>query len=142
MGLFNKIKKVFGNQQVQSNDEDVKKYDDGLKKSRNEFVSKLSNLSNKYKFVNEDYFEELENILIMADIGVNTVVNFVDRLRKRVKEEKITDTLILKEIIVDELLVMYVGNNVVSSKINLDHKPSVVLCLLRVILLGQVQWNR
>lgn len=127
MGLFNKIKKVFGNQQVQSNDEDVKKYDDGLKKSRNEFVSKLSNLSNKYKFVNEDYFEELENILIMADIGVNTVVNFVDRLRKRVKEEKITDTLILKEIIVDELLVMYVGNNVVSSKINLDHKPSVVL---------------
>ena len=40
---------------------------------------------------NEEYFEELEDILIMADIGVNTVMNFIDRLKKRVKEENITD---------------------------------------------------
>ena len=84
-------------------------------------------MSKKYKFINEDYFEELENILIMADIGVNTVMSFVDKLRQRVKAEHITDTEMLKEIIVDELLIMYVGNDVVSTKINLEHNPSVIL---------------
>lgn len=124
MGLFNKIKQAFSSKK---DDIDIKEYDEGLKKSRNEFVSKLSNLSKKYKNINEDYFEELENILIMADIGVNTVMNFVDKLRQRVKNEKIEDTNMLKEIIVDELLVMYVGNNVVSTKINFDKKPTVIL---------------
>jgi len=123
MGLFNKIKQVFSYEKK----EEIKSYDEGLKKTRNEFVSKLSNLSKKYKFINEDYFEELENILIMADIGVNTVLSFVDKLRQRVKQENITDTEMLKEIIVDELLIMYVGNNVISSKINFDNKPTVIL---------------
>lgn len=59
MGLFDKIKKVFV-----SKEKEDKVYDEGLKKSRNEFVSQLSNLSKKYKNISEDYFEELENILI------------------------------------------------------------------------------
>ncbi|MCI7241619.1 MAG: signal recognition particle-docking protein FtsY [Bacilli bacterium] len=122
MGLFDKIKKVFV-----SKEKEDKVYDEGLKKSRNEFVSQLSNLSKKYKNISEDYFEELENILIMADIGVNTVMNFVDKLRDRVKKEHITDSEILKEIIVDELLIMYVDNDVVSTKINIDSNPSVIL---------------
>ena len=78
MGLFDKIKKVFSSEKKQ----DLGRYDEGLKKSRNEFVSKLSNLSKKYKFVDENYFEELENILIMADIGINTVMSFVDKLKE------------------------------------------------------------
>ena len=127
MGLFDKIKKVFSKEVKEETKQEINLYDKGLKKSRNEFVSKLSNLSKKYKFVNEDYFEELENILIMADIGINTVMNFVDKLRIRVKSENITDTEMLKEIIVDELLIMYVGNNVISSKIKLDNKPTVLL---------------
>lgn len=122
MGLFDKIKKVFV-----SKEKEDKVYDEGLKKSRNEFVSQLSNLSKKYKNISEDYFEELENILIMADIGVNTVMNFVDKLRDIVKKEHITDSEILKEIIVDELLIMYVDNGVVSTKINIDSNPSVIL---------------
>ena len=127
MGLFDKIKKVFTNEKKEEEKKEINKYDEGLKKSRNEFVSKLSNLSKKYKFVNEDYFEELENILIMADIGVNTVMSFVDKLRQRVKSENISDTEMLKEIIVDELLIMYVGNNVISSKIDFSNTPTVIL---------------
>ena len=87
MGLFDKIINVFKSDK--NKHEDVKNYDEGLKKARGEFVSKLSNLSLKYKNISEDYFEELENILIMADIGVNTVMNFVDLLKDRVKKEKI-----------------------------------------------------
>lgn len=127
MGLFDKIKKAFKAEKKEEINEEIQLYDQGLKKSRTEFVSKLSNLSKKYKFINEDYFEELENILIMADIGVNTVINFIDKLKRRVKNENITDTEMLKEIIVDELLVMYVGNNVISSKIDFSNSPTVIL---------------
>lgn len=122
MGLFSKIKQAFT-----SKEKIDKSYDEGLKKSRNEFVSELSNLSKKYKNISEDYFEELENILIMADIGVNTVMNFVDKLRNRVKKEHITESQILKEIIVDELLIMYVNNGVVTTKINTENTPTVIL---------------
>ena len=127
MGLFDKIKKAFSFEKKEEEKKEIAKYDEGLKKSRNEFVSQLSNLSKKYKFINEDYFEELENILIMADIGVNTVMSFVDKLRQRVKSENIKDSEILKEIIVDELLIMYVGNNVISSKIDFSNNPTVIL---------------
>ena len=126
MGLFDKIKNVFKSDKKKQ--EEVKNYDEGLKKTRREFVSKLSNLSVKYKNISEDYFEELENILIMADIGVNTVMNFVDRLKERVKKEKITDSNVLKEIIVDELFIMYVGNNIIDSKIHFsENGPTVIL---------------
>ncbi len=128
MGLFSKIKNIFGNKENKEVQEEVKNYDTGLKKSREEFVSQLANLSKKYKNISDDYFEELENILIMADIGVNTVMTFVDRLKERVKSEKITDSNILKEIIVDELFVMYVGNNIIDSKIHeAVEGPTVIL---------------
>ena len=100
MGLFNKIKNVF------SKDKEAAKYEEGLTKTRKEFSTELAKLSKKYKNIDDDYFEELENILIMADIGVNTVVKFVDKLKKRVKEENIKDSETLKEIIIDELLIM------------------------------------
>lgn len=123
MGLFDKFKTIF-----QKEPEKVTKYEEGLEKTRKEFISQLSNLSNKYKFINDDYFEELENILIMADIGVNTVMNFVDKLKIRVKTEKITDSKMLKDVIIDELFIMYVGNDVINSKINYSSNgPTVVL---------------
>ena len=127
MRLFGRIKQAFSSKDKTVKAE-IENYDKGLEKSREEFVSKLSNLSKKYKNISEDYFEELENILIMADIGVNTVMTFVDRLRERVKREKITDSNILKEIIVDELFVMYVGNNIIDSKIHFaEEGPTVIL---------------
>ncbi len=124
MGLFDKIKNVF----TKEKSDEVVKYDKGLEKSRKEFTTKLSNLSKKYKNIDENYFEELENILIMADIGVNTVMNFVDRLRDRVKSEKIDSPETLKEIIIDELFIMYVGNNIIDSKIHYSNDgPTVIL---------------
>ena len=124
MGLFDKIKKVF----TKSEEKTVEKYDKGLEKSRREFVSQLSNLSKRYKNINADYFEELEDILIMADIGVDTVVKFVNLLRDRVKNEKITDAEELKNVIIDELFIMYVGNDILDSKIHYaENGPTVIL---------------
>ncbi len=132
MGLFDKFKNIFKKDNDISKStvtkEELQSYDEGLEKTRKVFTSKLSLLSSKYKKVSEEYFEELEEILIMADIGVNTVMNFVDQIKARVKKEKIEDTSDLKEIIVDELFIIYVNNEVIVNKINyaLDG-PTVIL---------------
>lgn len=131
MGLFNKIKNAF------SKDKDAVKYEEGLTKTRKEFSTELAKLSKKYKNIDDDYFEELENILIMADIGVNTVVKFVDKLKKRVKEENIKDSETLKEIIIDELLIMYVNNGVLKSKINYSEEGQTVILFIGVNGVGK-----
>ena len=157
MGIFNKLKNMFKEKNTdleeeqvssESNKEEnlsskkspsetkkqdkkknnVKKYEKGLTKSREGFVSKLVNLTNKYDKINEDFFEELEEILIMADIGVNTVMEFMDKLRLRVRNEKIEDPEILKEVIVDELFIIYVNDEVLVNKINFaETGPTVIL---------------
>ena len=107
---------------------EIEKYVDGLSKSRENFVSKLSLLGIKYTKISNEFYDELEEILITADIGVNTVMNFVDRLKDRVKHENITDFEYLKEVIVDELFMIYVGNDLLSSKLNIkDGETNVVL---------------
>ena len=89
MGLFDKLKKLVSKKEEKEEKKELEVYEKGLEKTRKEFVSKLNLLGIKYHKVSEEYFEELENILIMADIGVNTVFQFLDRLRDRVKKENI-----------------------------------------------------
>lgn len=127
MGLFNKFKNLFTTK-TQKEQEEVKSYDKGLEKSRKEFVSKITLLNSKYKKVSPEYFEELEEILIMADIGVNTVMDFIDKLKKRVKHEHIEDSEDLKEIIVDEMFIIYVDNSIMVNKINYASSgPTIIL---------------
>ena len=126
MGLFAKFKNVFTKKEEHK--EDIVTYEKGLEKTRKEFVNELSVLGHKYTKVSEEYFEELESILIMADIGVNTVMDFIDRLKARVKKENITDTKYLQEVIVDELFIIYVSGESLSDKININpNGPTVIL---------------
>ena len=123
-----KKKGLFGWMGLSEKDKDLVAYDKGLEKSRNEFVSQLSILGKKFTKVNEEYYEELEQILISADIGVNTVFDFMDRLRDRVRHENITDTKYLTEVIVDELLMIYVEGENLTDKINMaEEGPTVIL---------------
>lgn len=129
MGFFDKLKKVVKKEnKIFSDTEEKEVYEKGLEKTRKDFSDKLNLLNKKYSKVNEEYFEELEEILIMADIGVNTVMNFMDRLVNRAKKEKITDPEVLKELIVDELFIIYVNDEILVNKINYnDNGPTVVL---------------
>ena len=123
MGFFKKIKSI-----LKTKDSEADIYYDGLEKTREEFSSKLINLSKKHKVITEEYFEELENILIMADIGINTVMDFIERLRKRVKSENIKSTDDLKEVIVDELFIIYVDEGILTDKINeVENGPTIIL---------------
>lgn len=136
MGLFDKLKNIVAKKEKQKSEE-VKTYDEGLKKTRNEFVSKLSVLGIKYTKVNEEYFEELEELLIKADIGVNTVVTFMDRLRARVKRENIVDTNYLQEVIVDELFLIYVNEESLTDKINMQSDGPTVILMVGVNGVGK-----
>ncbi len=153
MGLFSKLKSVFSKQEevkesLDNNEikvtkeqkeelKETEKYVDGLSKSRDNFVNKLSILGIKYTKISEDFYDELEEILITADIGVNTVMDFVDRLRKRVKEEHIEDFEYLKEVIVDELFMIYVGNDILSSKLNIKNDELNVILFVGVNGVGK-----
>ena len=127
MGFFDKLKNVF----KQKNGEEkntLDAYSKGLEKTRKEFAFKLNTLNKKYKKVSNEYFEELEEVLISADIGVSTVMNFIDKLKARVKSENILDVEDLKEVIVDEMFIIYVNNQVIVNKINYaESGPTVIL---------------
>lgn len=127
MGIFDKFKNIF-NKNNETKKEDTTLYEKGLEKTRKEFVSKLNLLGIKYTKIDDEYFEELEQLLIMADIGVNTVMNFMDRLKSRVKSEHITDTKTLNEVIIDELFIIYVEGESLTDKINMaESGPTVIL---------------
>ena len=132
MGLFDKIKNVF-----KKEDKSVSTYEKGLSKTRKSFVNKLASLSKEYDEINENYFEELEELLINADIGVNTVMEFMDKLQKRVSKEKITDPSMLTEIIVDELFIIYVNEDILTNKINYNNDGPTVLLFVGVNGVGK-----
>ena len=129
MGFFSKIKEKFSSKKVNEVEKKENQiYEKGLEKTRKDFSDKLNKLNKKYSKVNQEYFEELEEILIMADIGVNTVIKFMERLVDRAKKEKIEDPELLKELIVDELFIIYVNDEVLVNKINYrENGPTVIL---------------
>ena len=87
VGLFDKFKNIFKKEEQP----EVKAYDKGLEKTRKNVLSAIINLNKNHSKIDDEYFDELEEIFIMADIGVNTVMKIIDRLKQRVKKENITD---------------------------------------------------
>lgn len=131
MGIFDKIKKVF------SNKENVEKYDEGLTKTRDNFVNKLNLLGIKYTKISDEFYNELEEILIMADVGTKVTEKFLSKIKKRVKEENITDFEYLKEVIVDELLLIYVNGEQLTSKINYKENGMTTILFVGVNGVGK-----
>ena len=120
MGFFQKFKEVMTM--------DINPYNKGLEKTREQVDTKLNMLSKKHHQIDDAYYDELEEILIMADVGIETVTELIKRLKRRVKEENIIDVADLKEVIVDEMLIIYVGSSIMTSKINIsDTGPTVIL---------------
>ncbi len=133
MGLFNKLKNIFNNHDK----DELNDYSKGLEKTNKEFVNKISLLNSKYKKVSDEYFDELEEIFIMADIGVNTVMDFVDKLKKRVKKENIIDSKDLMDVIIDEMFVIYVNNDIIVNKINYNKQGPTILLFVGVNGVGK-----
>lgn len=101
------------------------KLKNGLFKTKDAIVGKIDNLFKSFRKVDEDLFDELEELLISADIGVNTTEEILDELRENVKENKIKEP----EDVKNELLRMLrelIGEH---EPLKLDTKPSVILVI-------------
>lgn len=88
----------------------TKQFKDGLEKSRKGFVEKVSDLITRRKKIDEEFFEELEEILIGADVGVNTVVKLIDELRDEVRKQRIEDPAELQPILSEKLIELLRGD--------------------------------
>lgn len=79
------------------------KLKNGLSKTRQNFVSGIDSLFNGFSEIDDDFYEELEEILIMADIGINTTTVIIDKLREKVKEERIKEARECKELLISTI---------------------------------------
>ena len=76
---------------------------EGLGKTRNSIMGGVDSVLNAFTKIDEDLFEELEEVLIMADLGVDTTMHIIDTLRKRVKKEGVTDPAMIKDMLSEEI---------------------------------------
>ena len=102
-----------------------KKISDGLKKTRDSFMGALTGLVNSFTKIDEELFEELEEILIMSDIGVNTASKICDELRARIKRDGVTDPSLIKGMLKEIVAEMVAGD--IELKINT--KPSIIIVI-------------
>lgn len=110
MGFMDKLKAKF--QRNQENAEEVsEKYKDGMKKTRQTFSGKINDLLARYRKVDEDFFEDLEEILISADTGVTTVMDLIDELKMEVKRQNIKQPSEMKDVISEKLVEIYYGDD-------------------------------
>ncbi len=104
------------------------KYKMGLHKTREGALSTLKDILSKSNKIDEDLFDQLEEIFIMADIGVDTVIDFIDKLKSEVKTKGITNPVDLQEMIMDEMFEIYLNGEIVNANLNLKKEGlSVVL---------------
>lgn len=106
MGLFNKI-------------------GEGLRKTRESLMGTVSNMLHAFTRIDEELFEELEEILIAGDVGVATAGVMCERLRERVKEQGVTDPAVIRDLLKEIVQEMLAG----ESELKLDTKPSVILVI-------------
>ncbi|SDC64086.1 fused signal recognition particle receptor [Terribacillus halophilus] len=110
MSFFQKLKNRFSNTNNETEEKTPEKYKEGLKKTRFSFSERMNNLMARYRKVDEDFFEELEEVLIASDVGVNTVMDLVDELRMEAKRRNIKDSSQLKDVISEKLVEIYQGD--------------------------------
>ncbi len=96
----------------------------GMNKTKSSFDEKISNVFKSFKKVDEDFLNELEEILIMSDIGIDTSVKIINNLRERIKKEKIQEEEEVKQALRDEMQKIL---DVTDINLHLNTKPSVIL---------------
>ncbi|MBO6047166.1 MAG: signal recognition particle-docking protein FtsY [Erysipelotrichaceae bacterium] len=126
MGFFNKIKETLFGQSTKQNE----RYVAGLDKSSTNFSSRINALAARYREINDAYFEELEDILIMSDVGVNMVMTIVDEIKKEVRLGNITDPGEINDIIVDKMFVIYANDTFMTTKINYAPQGELTVILM------------
>ncbi|CDA31033.1 signal recognition particle receptor FtsY [Clostridium sp. CAG:492] len=96
----------------------------GLSKTKESFNEKINNVFKNFRKVDEDLLDELEEALIMSDVGMETSVKIIDNLREKIKAEKIEDADLVKQALREQMQEIL---DSVDSDLKLETKPSVIL---------------
>lgn len=128
MGFFSQIKEKLVGKSAKQND----KYVAGLDKSSTTFSDRINELAARFREINDEYFEELENVLIMADVGVSMVMKIVSEIKAEVRIKNITDPKEINDIIVDKMFVIYANESIMSTKINYASEGLTVILMVGV----------
>ena len=100
------------------------KLKNGLNKTKTSFDEKINNVFKNFRKVDEDFLDELEEVLIMSDIGMDTSIKIISNLRERIKKEKIQDEEEVKQALREEMQKIL---DVTDIELHLNTKPSVIL---------------
>ena len=98
----------------------------GMNKTKGSFDEKINHVFKSFQKVDEDFLEELEEILIMSDIGIDTSVRMIGNLRERLKKEKIQEEEEIKQVLREEMQKIL---DVTDINLQLKTKPSVILVI-------------
>ena len=96
----------------------------GLNKTKTSFDEKINNVFSNFRKVDEDFLDELEEVLIMSDIGMDTSIKIISNLRERIKKENIKDEEDVKQALREEMQKIL---DVTDISLHLNTKPSVIL---------------
>ncbi|HLO12330.1 MAG TPA: signal recognition particle-docking protein FtsY [Pseudoneobacillus sp.] len=133
MSFFKKLKEKITKQ----TDSVTEKFKEGLTKTRDNFSSKVNDLVARYRKVDEDFFEELEEILIQADVGFDTVMKLIDELKMEVKRKNIQDSKDVQSVISEKLVNIYQEADGESSEINIQENALTVILFVGVNGVGK-----
>ena len=133
MSFFQKLKEAFKKKSVVQKD----KYVTGLDKSRRNFVDRLAELKARYNKVDDEYFEELEQILILSDVGVKMAMDIVEATRKEAQLRNTFDADEINEILVDKMFVAYANDDIISTEIECKENQVCVLLIVGVNGVGK-----
>ncbi|MCM3291762.1 signal recognition particle-docking protein FtsY [Paenibacillus sp. MER 180] len=110
-------------------------FKEGLEKTRKGLVEKVTELITRRKKIDEAFYEELEEILIGADVGVTTVMNLIDELRAEVKKRKIEEAAELQPVLSEKLVGLLRGDD--TSKLNMNPNGMTVILFVGVNGVGK-----
>ncbi|WP_078413340.1 signal recognition particle-docking protein FtsY [Priestia abyssalis] len=133
MSFFKRLKEKL----TQQTDSVTEKFKTGLEKTRNSFTEKVNDLVARYRKVDEEFFEELEEILIGADVGVSTVMELIDELKMEVKRRNIQDTKDVQVVISEKLVELYEAGEEGLSELNMQQDALTVILFVGVNGVGK-----
>lgn len=133
MSFFKRLKEKLTHQ----TDSVTEKFKSGLEKTRNSFAEKVNDLVARYRKVDEEFFEELEEILIGADVGVATVMELIDELKMEVKRRNIQDTKDVQAVISEKLVELYEAGEEGLSELNMQQDELTVILFVGVNGVGK-----
>jgi fused signal recognition particle receptor len=133
MSFFKKLKEKI----TKSTDSVTDKFKEGLTKTRDNFSGKVNDLIARYRKVDEEFFEELEEILIQADVGFDTVMELIDELKLEVKRRNIQDPADVQSVISEKLVDIYNAGEELSSQLNIQQDALTVILFVGVNGVGK-----